>query len=251
MRASDIYMDLACTELDKLDLAPEEHLELLKGCDMKTIDEKIHIASPLQSAIDGIIDGVMDEKGSRVDFDYLIDLAEERLRLEIEGEEYKNYLLYYEEERGEFPEIIAIFRETVSQEEDEVFTEIILTALEEMHDHWVRISTNLFFDENLKDRQFMFMPFLMIGWEEVEKYFDLLWPILEDLELDDICSKKKAFLAYVARSRRLQARWDVNIARERVLAARNCSPIIQKAIKKDMATQNRISKQIYDRITQS
>ena len=253
MRASDIYMDLACLELEKLNLTPEEHLELLKGCDMKEIDEKIHIASPLQSAIDGIIEGLMDERGARVDFDYLVDLSDERLRLEMDGEVYKNYLVFYEENRGDFPKKILAFRESIGNkdEEEEVFSEIMLTSLEEMHNHWVRVSTNLFFDENLRDRQFMFMPFYMIGWEEVERYFDILWPIIEDLELDDICTKRKAFSAYVARSRRLQARWDVDIARKRVLEARNCSPIIQKAIKKDMATQNRIAKQVYDRITQA
>ena len=245
MKASNIYMDIAVGKLEGSQLPTLEHLDLLKESDMEKVDRHVDIACLMQAAVDGIVMGLLDQEVLHHDFDYLFDFDAERIRIEMNGEDYKRYLLYDGEERGDLPTDITQFRRRVEPENaPRAFTDIVYDTLVEMHDHWRKMHTNLFSTND--GRQFMFMPVDMIGWEEVEKYYDILEPILLDLGINSAYTKDEVRTRYQG-LRNLNYR-NVNLEHIKrcISGDKTCSDIIRKKLKNDSLVLDKIAEQIME-----
>ena len=77
---------------------------------------------------------------------------------------------------------IVEIRDSIKHAAPEVQYDIIIDALLLIHDKWVQYSTPKFFAEERMDNQYMFMPGLLIGWEEIKKDLIFLEPILWELD---------------------------------------------------------------------
>lgn len=90
----------------------------------------------------------------------------------------------------------AVRTETVDLTEAEK-AEITLTALEAIHDRWVRGNSAQFFDAAKISRRYMFLPMPMIGFKETCGALIFLEPILRELGLE--APEQKLKEAYVER----------------------------------------------------
>lgn len=245
MKASQFYLSMATQLLAGVE---KDYKEIVKcGGDMESLDHIVRIASPLQAAVDGIIEGVMEVKGSFFEFDYLADLEAERLSLEMDGVDYKEYILYDTDRgRGDFPNDIAVLRAEIPEDKErEAFIKIVVTAISEMHDHWRRMNVNLFLDPRFQDRQFMFMQVDLIGWREVEKYFDIIQPILVDLGIESLCTKDDVKTVFRSRHSRLHR---ANIVRREIDKNKRFSQIVCRTLDEEPAVFNRIVNQVLAQI---
>lgn len=62
---------------------------------------------------------------------------------------------------------------------ERAMTSIALRVLSRIHTRWIKDNVKKYFDENRRDKRYMFLPIEFIGWDEVLKDYIFLRPLLQ------------------------------------------------------------------------
>ena len=162
-----IYLEIAKNCLDNwyADMPEEEKSALLKRADFDELESYIGARESIEAAIRGFNDGC--RMACLPDYFYLMP------------EEFMEEAIISDQVSARWQKHLDEISYSVLFKDQYYLCKAVVFALDRIHNTWVKNNVSKFFDENRKEKRFMFMPLPVIGWKEARKDLLFLMPILE------------------------------------------------------------------------
>lgn len=163
-----IYLEVAknCLENWYPDMPEKERSALLARADFEELETYIGAKSSIEAAITGFNKGCQAIR--LPDYFYLPD-------------DFVEKVIFNNDTDGIYTYKIEEICYSAAFKDPCLLSTAVVLMLNTIHDEWVAHNTKKFFDESRKEKRFMFMPLMLIGWNEARKDLIFLMPLLDKL----------------------------------------------------------------------